>query len=333
MDGSCECQPPAPNINTQIGKRPKGHFSRLQDRVSKDFVQQHRIACDLEVCDLVDQKSRYSDPPPAGYAEGNVQIRPFIEAHNRGHRFYIHKYQAFWKKYCYKLFTRKLQQYDMKRDSLRSPKRCYDKDQNDRNNRRDGKTTLAFMEAQFDEGINSEPIWIQPIEDNFWQESNRQEPQVPYNNNLEETRIQAHKLQWQTQGLNPRRNLQPLDIGLKRYSANLDSISQTPHVNITEMAKNKQIFLPSGLQMRSSWTNSEEEEEKDQINPMVSPKVSIQNMIYNAIQTQMPERRPQMVRSSTQQRLTVQMPPNTESQGAWPIRFQVQIEQERAQER
>ncbi|KAA6357450.1 MAG: hypothetical protein EZS28_047022, partial [Streblomastix strix] len=45
------------------------------------------------------------------------------------------------------------------------------------------------------------------------------------------------------------------------------------------------------------------------------------------------ERRPQTVTTSTQQRLTVQMPPNTEFQGAWQIRSQAYIEQERVQER
>ncbi|KAA6378487.1 MAG: hypothetical protein EZS28_025985, partial [Streblomastix strix] len=111
------------------------------------------------------------------------------------------------------------------------------------------------------------------------------------------------------------------------------SRTQTPHVNITEMAKDKQIFLPSDLQRRSSWTDSEEEEEPNQINPMVPPKVSTQSMINNAIQTQVPERRPQMVTTFTQQRLTVQMPPNIEFQGAWPVRSQAYLEQERAQER
>ncbi|KAA6367370.1 MAG: hypothetical protein EZS28_037103, partial [Streblomastix strix] len=303
-----------------------------EERMSRDLVQQHRTAWNLEGYDLVDQKSRYSDPPPAGYAEGNVQIRPFIEAHNRGHRFYIHEYQAFWKEYCYKLFKRKPQQSDMRKDSPRSPGRRPDKDKKDRNNRRDGNTTLAFMETQFDKGINSEPNWIQPVEDNFWQERNRLEPQVLKNNDPAETRIQARRLQRQARGYNPRRNLQPLDMGLERQPANPDSRMQTPHVNITEMAKDKQIFLPSGLQRRSSWTNSEGEEEPAQINPMI-PKVSTQNVINKPIQTQMPEWRPQMVTTSTQQRLTVQMPPIIETQGAWPIRSQVQIEQERAQER
>ncbi|KAA6387880.1 MAG: hypothetical protein EZS28_016596 [Streblomastix strix] len=297
--------------------------------MSKDLVQQHRAAWDLEGYDLVDQKSRHSDPPPAGYAEGNMQIRPFIEAHNRGHRFYIHEYQAFWKEYRYKLFKRKPQQSDMRKDSPRSPGRRHDKDKKDRNNRRDGKTTLAFMEAQFDRGINQEPNWIQPIEDNFWQGSNRLEPQVPKNNNPAETRIQARRLQRQTQGQNPRRNLQPLDMGLERQPANPDSRTQTPHVNITEMAKDKQIFLPSGLQRRSSWTDSEGEEEPEQINPMI-PKVSTQNEINKPIQTQMPDRRPQVVTTSTQQHLTVQMPPSTEFQSAWPIHSQAEVEEERA---
>ncbi|KAA6373224.1 MAG: hypothetical protein EZS28_031250, partial [Streblomastix strix] len=306
MDISWERSPPSPNVNTEFGERPKGHFPRLEERMSKELVQQHRTTWNLEGYELVDQKSRHSDPPPAGYAEGNVQIRPFIEAHNRGHRFYIHEYQAFWKEYCYKLFKRKPQQSDMSKDSPRPPGRRHDNDKNDRRNRRDGKTSLAFMEAQFDNGINSEPNWIQQIEDNFWQSSNRLEPQVLQNNNPAETRIQALRLQRQAQGQNQRRNLLPLDMGLERQPANPDSRTQTPHVNITEMAKDKQIFLPSGLQRRSSWTDSEEEEEPNQINPMVPPKVSTQNVINNAIQTQVPERRPQMVKTSTQQRLTVQ---------------------------
>ncbi|KAA6366384.1 MAG: hypothetical protein EZS28_038089, partial [Streblomastix strix] len=305
-------------------------------------------AWNLEGYELVDQKSRHSDPPPAGYAEGNVQIRPFIEAHNRGHMFYIHEYQAFWKEYCYKLFKRKPQQSDMRKDSPRSPGRRHDNDKNDRRNRRDGKTTLAFMEAQAEMGINAEPNWIQPREDNFWQASNRLEPQVLQNNNPAETRISALRLQRQAQGQNPRRNLLPLDMGLERQPANPDSRTQTPHINITEMAKDKQIFLPSGLQRRSSWTDSEEEEEPAQINPMI-PKVPTQNVTNNAIQTQMPERRPQMgvsihcrlfvngntqmVTTSTQQRLTVQMPPIIESQGTWPVRSQASMEQERAWDR
>ncbi|KAA6363374.1 MAG: hypothetical protein EZS28_041098 [Streblomastix strix] len=44
----------------------------------------------------------------------------------------------------------------------------------------------------------------------------------------------------------------------------------------------------------------------------------------------MDERRPLMVTTSTQQRLTVQTPPITESQGAWPIRSQAFIEREKA---
>ncbi|KAA6358105.1 MAG: hypothetical protein EZS28_046367, partial [Streblomastix strix] len=189
------------------------------------------------------------------------------------------------------------------------------------------------MEAQFDQGINSAPNWKQPIEDNFWQASNRLETQVLQNNNPAETRIQALRLQRQAQGQNPRRNLLPLDMGQERQPANPDSRTQTTHVNITEMAKDKQIFLPSGLQRRSSWTDSEEEEEPNQINSMVPHKVSTQNVIINAIHTQVLERRPQMVTTSTQQRLTVQMPPNTESQSAWPVRSQAFLEQERAQVR
>ncbi|KAA6364703.1 MAG: hypothetical protein EZS28_039770, partial [Streblomastix strix] len=305
-----------PNISTQFQERPKGHFPRLEERMNKEFVQQHRTAWNLDGYYLVDQKSRYLGPPPTGYAEGNVQVTSFIEAHNRGHRFYIHEYQAFWKEYCYKLFERKTQQSEMRKDSPRSPGRRYDNDKNDKRNRRDSKTSLAFMEAQFDKGINSEPNWIQPIEDNFWQASNRQEPQVPQNNNPEETRIQALRLQRQDQGQNLRRNLLPLYMGLQKQPANPDSRMQTPHVNICEMANDKQIFLPNGLQRRNSWTDSEEKEEPNQINPMVPPKVSTQNVIINAIQTQMPERRPKIVTTSTQQRLIVQIPPNTESQSA-----------------
>ncbi|KAA6355611.1 MAG: hypothetical protein EZS28_048862, partial [Streblomastix strix] len=83
----------------------------------------------------------------------------------------------------------------------------------------------------------------------------------------------------------------------------------------------------------SSWTDSEEEEEPNQINPMVPPKVSTQNAINNAIRTQVPEWGPQMMTTSIQQRFTEQMSPYKESQGAWPVRFQAQLEQERAQEK
>ncbi|KAA6395770.1 MAG: hypothetical protein EZS28_008702 [Streblomastix strix] len=189
------------------------------------------------------------------------------------------------------------------------------------------------MEAQFDKGINSEPNWIQPIEDNFQQANNRLEPQVLQNNNPAETRIQALRLQRQAQGQNPRRNLLPLDMGLERQPVNPDSRTQTPYVNITEMVKDKQIFLLSSLQRRSSWPDSDEEEEPNQINPMVLSKVSTQSVINNAIQTQVPEKRPQMVTTSTQQRLIVQMPSNIEFQGAWHVRSQAYLEQDRAQVR
>ncbi|KAA6397370.1 MAG: hypothetical protein EZS28_007103 [Streblomastix strix] len=122
MNVSWERSPPAPNINTQIGERLKGHFSRLEERMSKVLIQQHRTAWDLEGYDLVDQKSRHSDPPPAGYAEGNMQTRQFFDAHNRGNCFYIHEYQAFWKEYCQKLFNRKLQQSDKRKDFSSPPK-------------------------------------------------------------------------------------------------------------------------------------------------------------------------------------------------------------------
>ncbi|KAA6395771.1 MAG: hypothetical protein EZS28_008703 [Streblomastix strix] len=131
MDVSWARSPPSPNVNTQIGERLKRQFPRLKERISKDLVQQHRTAQDQEGYDLVDQKSRHSDPPPAGYAERNVQIRPFIEAHNRGHRFYIHEYQAFWKEYCYKLFKRRPQQSDMRKDTPSSPFMRHDNDKND----------------------------------------------------------------------------------------------------------------------------------------------------------------------------------------------------------
>ncbi|KAA6357138.1 MAG: hypothetical protein EZS28_047335, partial [Streblomastix strix] len=55
-------------------ERSKGHFPPFEERMSKDLIQQHRTAWNLEGYDLVDQKSRHSDPPPAGYAEGNVQV-------------------------------------------------------------------------------------------------------------------------------------------------------------------------------------------------------------------------------------------------------------------
>ncbi|KAA6395762.1 MAG: hypothetical protein EZS28_008708 [Streblomastix strix] len=158
---------PFPNINAQIGEKPKEHFSRLEEKLSKDLVQFHRIAWDQEENDLDNQKSRLSDIPPAGYAEGNVQIRPFIEAYNRGHRFYIHEYQAFWKEDCYKLIKRKPQQSDMRKDSPRSPGRYHDKDKNEGNNRRNGKTSLILMEQQFVKGMNSQSNWIQPREDIF----------------------------------------------------------------------------------------------------------------------------------------------------------------------
>ncbi|KAA6378464.1 MAG: hypothetical protein EZS28_026011 [Streblomastix strix] len=112
--------PPSQNINTQIGERPKGNFPRLEERMNKDLVQQHIAAQDQEGYYLVDQKSRHSDPTPAGYVEGNVQIRSFIEANIKGHSFYIKEYQAFLKEYSYKLFKRKSQQSNMKKDSLRS---------------------------------------------------------------------------------------------------------------------------------------------------------------------------------------------------------------------
>ncbi|KAA6402324.1 MAG: hypothetical protein EZS28_002144 [Streblomastix strix] len=106
-----------------------------------------------------------------------------------------------------------------------------------------------------------------------------------------EINIQALRIYRQALGQNLRRNLQPLDMGLERQPANPDSRTQTPHVNISEMAKNKQIFLLSDLQKRSSWIVSqeeeeEEEEEQQQIKPIVPSKVSTQNMINKAIQTQ-----------------------------------------------
>ncbi|KAA6368261.1 MAG: hypothetical protein EZS28_036212, partial [Streblomastix strix] len=174
--------------------------------------------------DLVDQKSRHSDLPPAGYAESIVQIRLFNEAFNRGHRFYIHEYQAFWKEYCYKLLERKQQQYDMRKDSPRSPGSRHDKDKNDRNNRSDGKASLAFIEQQFDKAV---------------------------------TKILALRLQRQTQVQNPRRNFQPLDMGLERQLANPDSRTQILHVNIFEMAKDKQFLLPCECdQQRNPDTNA-----------------------------------------------------------------------------
>ncbi|KAA6374944.1 MAG: hypothetical protein EZS28_029530 [Streblomastix strix] len=41
----------------------------------------------------------------------------------------------------------------------------------------------------------------------------------------------------------------------------------------------------------------------------------------------------QIVQTSIQQRLTIQTPPNTENKGAWPVRSQAQLEQERVQEK
>ncbi|KAA6395779.1 MAG: hypothetical protein EZS28_008688 [Streblomastix strix] len=115
MDVSWKRSPPSSNIKTQFGERPKRHFPRLEERMRKDFEQQHRTAWDFEGQDHVDQKLRHQDTPSAGYAEGNVQIRSFIDAHNRGHMFYILKYQAFWKEYCYRLIKRKTMQSDLRK--------------------------------------------------------------------------------------------------------------------------------------------------------------------------------------------------------------------------
>ncbi|KAA6401073.1 MAG: hypothetical protein EZS28_003394 [Streblomastix strix] len=234
--------------------------------------------------------------------------------------------------YCYKLLERKQQQSDMRKNSPRSPGRRHDKDKNDRNNRSDGKTLLVFMEQQFDKCINSDPNWIQPIEDNFWQASNRLETQVLQNNIQAQTRILALRLQRHIYGQNLRRNFLPLNMGLERQPANPDSRTSTQHVNASDMAKDKQFFLPSGLQRRSSWTDSEEEE-ADQINLMVSPKVSTQNEITCAIQTQVAERGPKIVTSSIQQHFTLYIPSSIYFQGAWTVRSQAQHEQVRAQER
>ncbi|KAA6361172.1 MAG: hypothetical protein EZS28_043300, partial [Streblomastix strix] len=83
MDVIWERSPPSLNFNTQIGEGSKGWLPRLKERMSKDLVEQHRKAWDQEGYDLVDQKSRHSDPPPTGYAEGKVQIRQFIDALNK----------------------------------------------------------------------------------------------------------------------------------------------------------------------------------------------------------------------------------------------------------
>ncbi|KAA6397098.1 MAG: hypothetical protein EZS28_007366 [Streblomastix strix] len=105
IDVSLERSHPSPNINTLYIERSKGHFPPFEERMSKDLIQQHRTAWNLEGYDLVDQKSRRSDPHPAGYAEGFVQVWPFIETHNR--------------------------QSDMRMHSSRSPGRRHDKDKND----------------------------------------------------------------------------------------------------------------------------------------------------------------------------------------------------------
>ncbi|KAA6397099.1 MAG: hypothetical protein EZS28_007367 [Streblomastix strix] len=133
-----------------------------------------------------------------------------------------------------------------------------------------------------------------------------------------------------------RQGFKPLD-----YRDRLKDITQEGISNLLSWAQkgsqlikmDKQILLSSSLQRRSSWTDSEEEEEADQINPMALPNVSTYNVINNAIQTQVPEKKPQIVKSSTQQHLEVQMTSNIEFQGAWPVRSQAQHEQERAQER
>ncbi|KAA6368521.1 MAG: hypothetical protein EZS28_035953 [Streblomastix strix] len=244
MDVSWERSPPSPNINIQFGERLKGHFPRLKERMIKDFAQQHKTAWNIEGCNLVDQKSRQSDPPHAGYAEGNVQIGPFIEANNVGHMFFIQEFQVSWKEYCCMLFKRKPQQSDMMKDSPRSQGRRHDKDKNDRRNRRDGKSSLAFMEQQFDKG---EQLIRAP---------NSAEQQSGGDNDL------ASQIITIDSRIEPNReSLTSLDMGLERQPANPDSRTQTPHVNISEMAQDKQIFLPIGLQRSSSWTDSKKEEE------------------------------------------------------------------------
>ncbi|KAA6378251.1 MAG: hypothetical protein EZS28_026219 [Streblomastix strix] len=63
---------------------------------------------------------------------------------------------------------------------------------------------------------------------------------------------------------------------LERQPANPDSRTWISHVNISGKAKDKQIFLTNGLQRRSSWTDSKEEEKAYQINSMSSWPVHFQ---------------------------------------------------------
>ncbi|KAA6370026.1 MAG: hypothetical protein EZS28_034448 [Streblomastix strix] len=191
--------PPSQDFNTQFGEGQKGQFPCLVEGMSNELVQQHRETWNQEEYDLTEQKSRHSDSPPAGYIESNVQINPFIDALNRGNMFYILEFQAFWKEYCHKLLKRKPQQFEMRKDSPRSPGRRHENDRNDKNNRRDGKTSLAFKKQQFDKGLN------------------------------------------------PRRNFEHLDTCFDRQPANPDSRTQTQHVIVPEIARDKQIFLSNVL--------------------------------------------------------------------------------------
>ncbi|KAA6353049.1 MAG: hypothetical protein EZS28_051424, partial [Streblomastix strix] len=58
-------------------------------------------------------------------------------------------------------------------------------------------------------------------------------------------------------------------MDLERLLVNKDSRTQTTYVNISEMAKDKQIFLPSGSEKSSFWSDSGGEEETCQINTMI----------------------------------------------------------------
>ncbi|KAA6363977.1 MAG: hypothetical protein EZS28_040498, partial [Streblomastix strix] len=64
---------------------------------------------------------------------------------------------------------------------------------------------------------------------------------------------------------------------------------------------------------------------------------SIQSLYLQCDQQRNPDisarKEAQIVQTSIQQRLTIQMSPNTENKGAWPVRSQAQLEQERVQEK
>ncbi|KAA6366633.1 MAG: hypothetical protein EZS28_037839 [Streblomastix strix] len=128
LDVSWEWSPPSPNVDIQISARSKEQFPRMEEQMSGELEQQHITTWNQEGYDLVDQKSRHSDPPPAGYAEDNAHIRPFIYAHNRRHRFSINEYKAFRKENNFIFFMRKSLQSDIRKDFPRSQGRHYEND-------------------------------------------------------------------------------------------------------------------------------------------------------------------------------------------------------------